>query len=343
MNNAAENNTQKNNNGISQKDDRCCKLSVVVSVYNEEKALREFYKETNKILEQIKNAGWEHELIFVNDGSADNSLSILEEIAHEDHDVKLISFSRNFGHEAAMIAGIDYAKGDGIVCMDADLQHPPACIPEIIAKFEDGYEVISMIRTKNADAGIIKRITSGAFYKVLNLMSPVKFENNSSDFFALAKNVADVLRNDYREKIRYLRGYVQSVGFRKTTLEFEAQKREAGESKYSIRKLLHFSINALCSFSDLPLKLGMYSGVFVAICGFILMIVTIINKIVNGAPAGYSTIIVALCFMFAVTLVVIGIIGEYIAVLFAEIKDRPIYIVRDVYEKEKTTRKDDGC
>lgn len=183
-----------------------------------------------------------------------------------------------------MIAGIDYAKGDGIVCMDADLQHPPACIPEIIAKFEDGYEVISMIRTKNADAGIIKRITSGAFYKVLNLMSPVKFENNSSDFFALAKNVADVLRNDYREKIRYLRGYVQSVGFRKTTLEFEAQKREAGESKYSIRKLLHFSINALCSFSDLPLKLGMYSGVFVAICGFILMIVTIINKIVNGAP-----------------------------------------------------------
>ena len=109
MNNAAENNTQKNNNGISQKDDRCCKLSVVVSVYNEEKALREFYKETNKILEQIKNAGWEHELIFVNDGSADNSLSILEEIAHEDHDVKLISFSRNFGHEAAMIAGIDYS------------------------------------------------------------------------------------------------------------------------------------------------------------------------------------------------------------------------------------------
>ena len=213
--------------------------------------------------------------------------------------------------------------------------------------------MISMIRTKNADAGIIKRITSGAFYKVLNLMSPVKFENNSSDFFAISKNVAGVLRKDYREKIRYLRGYVQSVGFRKTTLhikgiitmrqknkttlEFEAQKREAGESKYSIRKLLHFSVNALCSFSDLPLKLGMYSGVFVALCGFILMIFTIINKIVNGAPAGYSTIIVVLCFMFAVVLMVIGIIGEYIAVLFAEIKDRPIYIVRDIYQEEKET------
>ena len=313
------------------------KISVVVSVYNEELSLNQFYKTTVDVLEQC---AWDYELIFVNDGSQDKSVALLKSFAEENKKVKVVDFSRNFGHEAAMIAGIDYAKGDGIVCMDADLQHPPACIP---AKFEDGYEVISMIRTKNADAGIIKRITSGAFYKVLNLMSPVKFENNSSDFFALAKNVADVLRNDYREKIRYLRGYVQSVGFRKTTLEFEAQKREAGESKYSIRKLLHFSINALCSFSDLPLKLGMYSGVFVAICGFILMIVTIINKIVNGAPAGYSTIIVALCFMFAVTLMVIGIIGEYIAVLFAEIKDRPIYIVRDVYEKEKTTRKDDGC
>ena len=142
-----------------------------------------------------------------------------------------------------------------------------------------------------------------------------------------------MLRKEYREKIRYLRGYVQSIGFRKTTLEFEARKREAGESKYSIRKLLKFSMNALCSFSDMPLKLGMYSGLFVALCGFILMVVTIINKIVNGAPAGYSTIIVVLCFMFAVVLMVIGIIGEYIAVLFAEIKDRPIYIVREVYER----------
>lgn len=264
------------------------KISVVVSVYNEELSLNQFYKTTVDVLEQC---AWDYELIFVNDGSQDKSVALLKSFAEENKKVKVVDFSRNFGHEAAMIAGIDYAKGDGIVCMDADLQHPPACIPEIIAKFEDGYEVISMIRTKNADAGIIKRITSGAFYKVLNLMSPVKFENNSSDFFALAKNVADVLRNDYREKIRYLRGYVQSVGFRKTTLEFEAQKREAGESKYSIRKLLHFSINALCSFSDLPLKLGMYSGVFVAICGFILMIVTIINKIVNGAPAGYQPLL----------------------------------------------------
>ena len=222
------------------------KISVVVSVYNEELSLNQFYKTTVSVLDKCV---WDYELIFVNDGSQDGSIELLKGFAKENAKVKVVDFSRNFGHEAAMIAGIDHAQGDGVVCMDADLQHPPACIPDIIAKFEDGYEVISMIRTKNADAGIIKRITSGAFYKVLNLMSPVKFENNSSDFFAISKNVAGVLRKDYREKIRYLRGYVQSVGFRKTTLEFEAQKREAGESKYSIRKLLHFSINALCSLS----------------------------------------------------------------------------------------------
>ena len=303
------------------------KITTVVSVYNEELSLKHFYEVTVQVLENLE---WDYEMVFVNDGSSDSIIDILRSFANINSKVKVVNFSRNFGHEAAMIAGIDYATGDGIVCMDADLQHPPQCIPDIIKKFEEGYEVVAMVRTQNADAGLIKRITSGAFYKVLNLMSPIKFENNSSDFFAMTQNVAEVLRRDYREKVRYLRGYVQSVGFKKTTLEFKAAKREAGESKYNIRKLLKFSINTLCSFSDLPLKLGVYSGCVVALCGFILMIYTIIEKLVHNAPAGYSTIIVALCFMFAVTLIVIGIIGEYIAILFAEVKNRPIYIVREV-------------
>lgn len=303
------------------------KITTVVSVYNEELSLKHFYEVTVQVLENLE---WDYEMVFVNDGSSDRSIDILRSFANINSKVKVVNFSRNFGHEAAMIAGIDYATGDGIVCMDADLQHPPQCIPDIIKKFEEGYEVVAMVRTQNADAGLIKRITSGVFYKVLNLMSPIKFENNSSDFFAMTQNVAEVLRRDYREKVRYLRGYVQSVGFKKTTLEFKAAKREAGESKYNIRKLLKFSINTLCSFSDLPLKLGVYSGCVVALCGFILMIYTIIEKLVHNAPAGYSTIIVALCFMFAVTLIVIGIIGEYIAILFAEVKNRPIYIVREV-------------
>ena len=324
MNNTAENNS-KNSNDINENSKSLRKLSVVVSVYNEEKALREFYKETNKILEQIRKSGWEHELIFVNDGSSDNSLSILEELAKEDHDVKLISFSRNFGHEAAMIAGIDHSTGDGIICMDADLQHPPECIPKIIEKFDAGYEVINMVRTKNESAGLIKNITSSGFYWLINHISDVHFEPNASDFFAISRHVAQVLKDHYREKVRFLRGYVQNVGFKKTNIEYEARARVAGESKYSIKKLFIFSINTILCFSNMPLKLGIYAGVFSAALGVLVMVYTLCTR--QGAPSGYATIVVLLCFMFAMMFLLIGIIGEYIAILFTELKDRPVYIV----------------
>ncbi len=324
MNNTAENNS-KNSNDINENSKSLRKLSVVVSVYNEEKALRELYKETNKILEQIRKSGWEHELIFVNDGSSDNSLSILEELAKEDHDVKLISFSRNFGHEAAMIAGIDHSTGDGIICMDADLQHPPECIPKIIEKFDAGYEVINMVRTKNESAGLIKNITSSGFYWLINHISDVHFEPNASDFFAISRHVAQVLKDNYREKVRFLRGYVQNVGFKKTNIEYEARARVAGESKYSIKKLFIFSINTILCFSNMPLKLGIYAGVFSAALGVLVMVYTLCTR--QGAPSGYATIVVLLCFMFAMMFLLIGIIGEYIAILFTELKDRPVYIV----------------
>ena len=324
MNNTAENNS-KNSNDINENSKSLRKLSVVVSVYNEEKALREFYKETNKILEQIKNSGWEHELIFVNDGSKDHSLDILEELAGMDKNVKIVSFSRNFGHEAAMIAGIDYSTGDGIICMDADLQHPPECIPKIIEKFDAGYEVINMVRTKNESAGLIKNITSSGFYWLINHISDVHFEPNASDFFAISRHVAQVLKNHYREKVRFLRGYVQNVGFKKTNIEYEARARVAGESKYSIKKLFIFSINTILCFSNMPLKLGIYAGVFSAALGVLVMVYTLCTR--QGAPSGYATIVVLLCFMFAMMFLLIGIIGEYIAILFTELKDRPVYIV----------------
>ena len=324
MNNTAENNS-KNSNDINENSKSLRKLSVVVSVYNEEKALREFYKETNKILEQIKKSGWEHELIFVNDGSKDHSLDILEELAGMDKNVKIVSFSRNFGHEAAMIAGIDYSTGDGIICMDADLQHPPECIPKIIEKFDAGYEVINMVRTKNESAGLIKNITSSGFYWLINHISDVHFEPNASDFFAISRHVAQVLKDNYREKVRFLRGYVQNVGFKKTNIEYEARARVAGESKYSIKKLFIFSINTILCFSNMPLKLGIYAGVFSAALGVLVMVYTLCTR--QGAPSGYATIVVLLCFMFAMMFLLIGIIGEYIAILFTELKDRPVYIV----------------
>lgn len=308
-------------------------ISVVVSVYNEELVLREFYQETGKILKTIPKQ-WDYELIFVNDGSCDSSLSILHELAGRDTRVKVVNFSRNFGHEAAMIAGIDHASGDGIVCMDADLQHPPECILEIIQKFEEGYEVISMARTQNKSAGWVKNFTSAAFYKVINYLSDVKFQPNASDFFAMNRAAADVLRNNYREKVRFLRGYVQSIGFNRTVLEYEARPRFAGESKYSLKSLLKFSINTILCFSDLPLKLGIYSGGAVALFGLLVMIYTIWTWFTYGAPDGYATIVVLLSFMFAMLFVIVGIIGEYIAILFAEMKDRPIYIVKDTENLE---------
>lgn len=305
-------------------------VSVVVSVYNEEKALRQFYEETAQVLKELS---WSYELIFVNDGSADNSLAILKELAERDKQVRVISFSRNFGHEAAMIAGLDHSRGDGIICMDADLQHPPQCIPQILEKFEEGYEVINMVRTKNDSAGWLKNITSSGFYWLINHISDVHFEPNASDFFAVSRHVAQILKENYREKVRFLRGYVQNVGFKKTSIPFEAAARVAGESKYSIRKLFAFSVNTILCFSNMPLKLGIYAGIFSAFLGLIVMIYTLFTR--QGAPNGYATIVVLICFMFAMMFVLIGIIGEYIAILFAELKDRPVYIVESTENMEK--------
>ena len=306
------------------------KISIVVSVYNEEMALELFYQKIRTVLESL---AWDYELLFVNDGSTDKSLSVLRQLARENEKVRVVSFSRNFGHEAAMTAGIDHSRGNAVICMDADLQHPPEYIPKIIEAIDgEGYQIVNMVRTKNEDAGLIKRITSGAFYRVLNWMSPVKFENNASDFFGIDEKVVQIMRKEYREKIRFLRGFIQNVGFRRVTIEYEAAGRVAGESKYSIKKLWEFSLHTLFSFSDMPLKLGIYTGSVTALFGVALMIYTIINKVLFNVPPGYSTIIVFMSFMFAVLMVVVGVIGEYIAILFTEIKDRPIYLIDEIIE-----------
>lgn len=307
-------------------------LSIVVSVYNEEDSLESFYEVASSY---IKNLDMDYELIFVNDGSVDKSEEIIREFAKKDDRVKALLFSRNFGHEAAMIAGIDYAGGDYIVCMDADLQHPPSILKDIIFKFNEGYDIINMIRTSNTDAGLIKNITSSIFYSGINLLSKNKLEKNASDFFAISKKVANVLRKDYREKVRFLRGYVQNIGFKKTSLSYVAQKRVAGHSKYSLHKLLKFSMDTILCFSDMPLKLGLYAGTFSIFLGLLMAIYTIVTWARVGTPNGYATIIVLLCFMFAMLFLIVGIIGQYIAILFTELKNRPIYIVDESLNIDK--------
>ncbi len=303
------------------------KVSLIVSVYNEEKGLRDFYRVTKEVLSGIP--GYEFQMLFVNDGSTDKSGEILSELRSADPDtVKVIEFSRNFGHEAAMCAGLDYADGDFLIFMDADLQHPPKCIPQILSAFENGAEVISMVRTENKDAGLIKNVTSGLFYGLINKLSTAHMEPGASDFFAMAKAPAEVLRHNFREKIRFLRGYVQNIGFNKVNISYEAAPRVAGESHYSIAKLWRLCINTIVCFSDVPLKAGIFAGLLSGLFGIILIIYTLATR--QGAPGGYATIVIVLCFMFAVLFVLLGIIGQYIAVIYTELKDRPIYIIKDI-------------
>ena len=303
------------------------KVSLIVSVYNEEKGLRDFYRVTKEVLSGIP--GYEFQVLFVNDGSTDRSGEILSELRSVDPEtVKVIEFSRNFGHEAAMCAGLDYADGDFLIFMDADLQHPPKCIPRILSAFENGAEVISMVRTENKDAGFIKNVTSGLFYGLINKLSTAHMEPGASDFFAMAKAPAEVLRHNFREKIRFLRGYVQNIGFNKVNISYEAAPRVAGESHYSIAKLWRLCINTIVCFSDVPLKAGIFAGLLSGLFGIILIIYTLATR--QGAPSGYATIVIVLCFMFAVLFVLLGIIGQYIAVIYTELKDRPIYIIKDI-------------
>ena len=309
-------------------------LSIVVSAYNEEAGIETFYQTTREYGEALSKKGWSYEFIFVNDGSSDHTGEILNVLAQKDAEhVRIIHFSRNFGHEAAMIAGLDYASGDGLIFMDADLQHPPKYISEIVNRFDEGYQVISMVRTENKTAGIVKNVTSSGFYWLINRMSQIRLEPNASDFFAITKEAQMVLKRNYREKVRFLRGYVQDIGFRRTTISYEAAPRVAGSSHYSIKKLFVFAVNTILCFSNIPLKLGIVAGLISAVLGVIVLIYTLLSR--QGAPSGYTTIIVLLCFMFAILFLVVGIIGEYIAVLFEELKDRPIYIIADARNCEE--------
>ena len=317
------------------------KVTLVVSVYNEEQGLEEFYRVTKGITDAVP--GYDFEYLFVNDGSMDRSGEILGRIAAsqgtergndaEKHEtkVRVVTFSRNFGHEAAMCAGLDYASGNYIIFMDADLQHPPKTIPEIIRAFENGAECISMVRTKNKSAGAVKNITSALFYGLINRMSSMKMEPGASDFFAISERPAEVLRKNYREKIRFLRGYVQNIGFKKACIEYEAADRVAGKSHYSLRSLWKLAVNTIVCFSDVPLKAGIMAGALSALLGVILIIYTLITR--SGAPSGYATIVIVLCFMFAVLFLILGVIGQYIAAIYREMKDTPIYIVKDIQDK----------
>ena len=304
-------------------------LSVVVSVYNEVEGIRHAYEEMTRVLQQMPET---YELIFVDDGSTDGTADLLRPIVASDPYVRMVSFSKNFGHEAAMLAGIDYSRGEAVVCLDSDLQHPPAMIPDMVARWRDGFDVVNMVRTDRADANFFQKSSSRLFYRFTNLISDVKLAENASDFFLISRRVAAVLKTDFRERTRFLRGIVQLVGFPKTTLEYKAQERAAGHSKYSFFKLVKLSFSAISSFSKAPLRLGIFAGILFGFVSLVLIVYSLVMWIFDTPVSGYTTLVVFMSAFASIQMFVIGIIGQYIGYIFDEVKGRPIYVVKEVVE-----------
>jgi dolichol-phosphate mannosyltransferase len=295
-------------------------------VFNEEDSLPYFYPVIKKELESLNIS---YQIIFVNDGSSDKSLEILKKYAIDDDKVKVLEFSKNFGHEAAMLAGLDYSNAEATICMDSDLQHPPSCIKEMIETFNRGADIINMVREERKDGGIQKNLMSKIFYGLLNRMTDISIEPNASDFFLISKRVVNVLKKDYRERTRFLRGLIQIMGFNKQKLSFIAPERIAGESKYSFMQLLVFSFSAISALTKAPLRIGIYTGLLFALFSFIVGLFSIIMWFFDQPTSGYTTIVVLISAMFSIQFFVLGIIGDYIGFLFDEAKSRPHYIVMD--------------
>ncbi|MCL2327060.1 MAG: glycosyltransferase family 2 protein [Bacteroidetes bacterium] len=303
--------------------------SIVASVYNEEAGIQLFYNALSEAMQSLKIS---YEIIFVNDGSRDNSLQFLQQFARTDKAMRVIDFSRNFGHEAAMLAGVDHAKGNAIICMDSDLQHPPALIAEMLQKHAEGFDVVNMVRTDRKDSSMLHKMRSKLFYKFMNGISSVKLAENASDFFLISRKVSSILRSDFRERTRFLRGIIQLVGFNKTTIAYVAPPRIAGESHYSFMKLLKLSFTAVSSFSNVPLRLGIFVGLLFIGVSVALIVYSIVMWLLGETIPGYTTLITFMSAFAGIQLFITGLIGQYMSYIFDEIKGRPIYIVNEIIE-----------
>src|SRR3990170_585778 len=314
-----------------RKQKKALSFSLVVSVYNEEEALPLFWKETEKVLKKLHKT---YEVLFVDDGSTDESRSILRDIAKKNKSVRVIHFSRNFGHEAAMLAGIDHSHGKAVICMDADLQHPPQYIPQLLGTFAAGNEIITMTRVENKGTNWFHKFASSLFYTVLNKLSSGHITPHASDFFLISRRIADLLKNEFRERSRFLRGFIQIIGFKKTTLPYIAPRRAAGTSKYSFWKLWKLSMHAISSFSTIPLQLGTTLGAIIAGLSIAIGLYSVVMKILGFTIPGYTTIVVMISMLFAMQFFIIGMIGQYLGLLFIENKKRPIYLVESTVDHE---------
>lgn len=302
------------------------KISILVPCYNEEKSLPLLYEALQQVV--AENASYEWEFLFVNDGSRDNTLSVLEHLRTNDSRCCYVDLSRNYGKEAAMLAGFDYVTGDATIIMDADLQHPPYVIPQMIAQWDEGYDdVYAQRKTRGKESWLRKRL-SMSYYRLLTKSSRIDVLPNVGDFRLLDRQCIEALKS-LREQGRYTKGMYCYIGFRKTAVEFETQDRVAGESSMSYRNLAHLAIEGIMSYTTAPLRFAAIIGAIVSIVAFLYALWILVKTIVWGEPvAGFPTIMVAILFLGGVQLLSLGIIGEYLGRVYNETKNRPVYFAR---------------
>lgn len=301
------------------------KISIVVPCYNETESINEFYK----VISEVIKDRYQYELILVNDGSNDNTFDKIKELAIRDKNVKYISFSRNFGHQNAVKAGLDLATGDAVISLDADLQHPPRMIPTLIDKWLEGNNVVYTVREEHDTISWFKKKSSRAFYKLMNGLSETKIEIGASDFRLLDRKVVDVLKS-MPESSLFLRGMISWMGFKQYAIKYKADERFAGQSKYTIVKMLKLASSGITSFSIKPLKISIYLGISLALLAFVYAIYAlIILFFTRQAIPGWASVIVGIMFFSGVNLLFLGIIGEYLGKMFLDQKRRPNYIIME--------------
>lgn len=300
--------------------------SIIVPLYNEELVISETYKRLKSVMDFTKES---YEIIFVNDGSRDKTTSLAKEIAAQDSTIKLINFSRNFGHQVAITAGMDFATGNAIVVIDADLQDPPEVMLKMFEKWKEGYDVVYGKRAKRKGEGYFKKITAKIFYRGLNAMTDVEIPVDVGDFRLIDRKVCDALKS-LSERNRYVRGLVSWLGFKQTSVDFIREERFAGETKYPLKKMLKFAADAITSFSYKPLKIATFVGLFVSLLSFAYLVFVIFQAVfTTWTVSGWSSLIAVSLFFNGVILIILGIMGEYIGRIYDEAKGRPIYIISE--------------
>lgn len=298
--------------------------SIVVPLYNEEKVIAETYKRLKLIAETFDAP---YEIIMVNDGSRDKTALMAHEICRKDNSIKLIDFSRNFGHQIAVTAGMDYARGDAIIVIDADLQDPPEVIPEMISRWKQGYDVVYGIRKKRQGETLFKKLTAALFYRFLKKMTDVDIPADTGDFRLIDRKVCEALKR-LNEKNRFIRGIISWLGFKQTGVEFVRGKRFAGETKYPLKKMLRLAANGITSFSDKPLKLATGAGAAIVVLSVMYCVIMLVLKLVTSLDiAVWHFLFSAVFFINGVTLLILGIFGEYIGRIYDEAKGRPLYLI----------------